>query len=118
LKAKQYLSQLAETNYKTQEQRAEYNYRMGRIYAGLREKDSAAFRYAACLRLSKATPFGFTANAALELGYFNLAKNNWQLAKEYLEMAIAMPKHAYSEGIERKAKAALSEVEKHLTDPK
>ncbi len=109
-----YLKPIGLDAYTTPEYKAEYQYRLGRIYTGLRQEDSAAYYYGQSLDLSGQSSFPFTAKAALELGYYYSKKQDWVRAKQYLERAINVPSHAYSEGIERNAKAALAEVEKHL----
>lgn len=109
-KALLFMAPLTDKSFGTIAQKGEFAYRKGRVFTGLKQQDSAAYYYQQALNITAHEPESFSANAALELGYIQMDRKNWGLARTYFEKAIDMPSHAYSEGIERKAKAALDEI--------
>lgn len=113
-RAKDYLAPFSDADYIDQILKAEFAYRQARIQTGLGIDSLAAPLYSKSLRMADGTQAIFSANAALELGFIMMRSKQWQQAKEYLEMARKLKNPAYGDGIERKAKAALAEVETHL----
>ncbi|HSI90298.1 MAG TPA: hypothetical protein VK927_04235, partial [Adhaeribacter sp.] len=86
----------------------EYLYRMARIYQGLDQPDSAAGYYQKTIVAAGNQPYYFAPNAALQLGYLALERNDKTAAKNYFKKALSYPKHEYKNSIDSKAKIALS----------
>lgn len=108
--AYKFLSALNPAGYTKPEQRAEYDYRMARIFTGLKQQDSAKAYYERCLLRSQDQEFYFLPNAALELGYILRDRGQKDSARIRFEQVLEFPSNEYSEGMERKAKAALDQL--------
>lgn len=92
--------------------RAEYQYRLGRIHQRRNTPDLAIppFRRAIFLADSANADLSFGATAALQLGYVYQQKRQTALAKQYFEKAISYKKHEYKNSIDNKARAALNQL--------
>jgi predicted negative regulator of RcsB-dependent stress response len=88
--------------------RAEYQYRLGRIFQKNNQPDRAIVVYERSLILSEPQALYFGANSALQLGYIYQLKNQRQRAIMYFQKALNYPKHEYKNSIDNKAKAALT----------
>lgn len=86
----------------------ELYYRKARIYQGLGQEDSAITYYKQTITSSGLLPYYFAPNAALQLGYLALDRNDKNTAKNYFKKALSYPKHEYKNSIDSKAKIALS----------
>src|SRR5690606_12598596 len=86
----------------------ELYYRKARIYQGLGQEDSAIVFYKQTINFSGTLPYYFAPNAALQLGYLALDRNDKTAAKSYFKKALSYPKHEYKNSIDSKAKIALS----------
>lgn len=109
--AKALLLSLGDGAYTGIEQKAEYWYRLGRVYSGLNAADSSAVCYQKAITTGGDAELYFLPNAALELGYYYKDKKNKAEARKWLEKALDYPGNEYTEGIERKAKAALDNLD-------
>jgi len=86
----------------------ELYYRKARIFQGLGKEDSAITFYKQTINFSGTLPYYFAPNAALQLGYLALERNDKISAKNYFKKALSYPKHEYKNSIDSKAKSALS----------
>jgi Tetratricopeptide repeat len=90
--------------------RAEWNYRKGRIYQKLNTLILAIPSFERAIALSENQNYSFGASAALQLGYIFQGRNEKQKAKNYFEKAISFKKHEYKNSVDNKAKAALNQL--------
>ncbi|WP_338875960.1 tetratricopeptide repeat protein [Spirosoma sp. SC4-14] len=110
-----YLRPYNETNLSLLAEKAEYNYRMGRIYQRRNEPDAAIPYLQRALALSESKQgiseqLSFGATAALQLGYIYQQKNDRTRAQSFFEKALSVKHHEYKNSVDNKAKAALSNL--------
>ena len=103
------INSYAENCFESASDRAEWNYRKGRIYQRMGDTDKAIPFFERTIVLSEGQNFSFGATAALQLGYVFQEKGNKMLAKSYFEKALSYKKHEYKNSIDNKARAALNE---------
>ena len=107
-----YLQPYSESRFSTLTERAEYNYRLGRIYQRRNDPEASIPYLSRALALTD-TPDGrqqelsFGASAALQLGYVYQQKNDRARAKSFFQKAVSFKRHEYKNSIDNKAKAAL-----------
>ncbi len=104
-----FLKNYQENTFERLTDRAEFNYRKGRIYQRMGDTDKAIPFFERTIVLSEGQNFSFGATAALQLGYVFQEKGNKPLAKSYFEKALSYKKHEYKNSIDNKARAALNE---------
>ncbi len=110
-----YLQPYSETRFATLAERAEYNYRLGRIHQRRNDPDVAIPYLSRALALTD-TPDGrqqellFGASAALQLGYVYQQKNDRTRARSFFQRALTFKRHEYKNSIDNKARAALSQL--------
>lgn len=105
-----WLQSVPEGQFVLPRDRAEWNYRKGRIHHQLGDTTRALPYYQRALLLSTEPGWSFGANAALQLGYLHQARKQKLQAKAYFERALGFRKHEYKNSIDTKAKAALNEL--------
>ncbi len=105
-KALNEMTSKSEKDYTKIEEKAEFNYRFGRIYQGLNQKKKAILYFDRAIALSENLEIYFGANAALQAGLM-LKNDNKAIAKSYFLKAISFKKHPYKTSTDAKAKAAL-----------
>ncbi len=89
----------------------EYQYRKGRIYHLKGDISDAINYYTSCIESGRAVPVYFAANAAMELGNIYAANQNYELAKKYYKMSLAMPDSDFKNSIDVRSKAGLQRIE-------
>lgn len=110
-----YLRPYTEVRFATLAERAEYNYRLGRIYQRRQDPDAAIPYLSRALTLSD-TPQGrqerlsFGASAALQLGYIYQQKNDRTRARSFFEKALSFKNHEYKNSVDNKAKAGMNSL--------
>ncbi|GAA4466428.1 hypothetical protein GCM10023189_48470 [Nibrella saemangeumensis] len=100
-----------ETYFTQPADRAEYNYRFGRIHQRSNEPDQAIPYFERAITLSEADQLSFGATSALQLGYIYQQKRNTPKARQYFQKALSYQKHEYKNSIDNKARAALTSLE-------
>lgn len=102
----------SESRFPALPDRAEYQYRLGRIHQRRRTPDLsvAPFQRAIFLTDSADAELSFGATAALQLGYVYGQKGQKELARKSFEKAISYKKHEYKNSIDNKARAALNQM--------
>lgn len=105
-----YLRPYAEVKFPITAEKAEYNYRMGRIYQRRDEPDSAIPYLNRALTLSEPDQLSFGATAALQLGYIYQQKNDRTSARSFFQKALSFKRHEYKNSVDNKARAALSQL--------
>lgn len=105
-----WLHSVPESQFTHPRDRAEWNYRKGRIYHQRGDTTQALTYYQRALKLSTEPGWSFGANAALQLGYLYQVQGQKLQAKAHFERALSFRKHEYKNSIDTKAKAALNEL--------
>ena len=100
----------SENSFESVSDRAEFNYRKGRIYQKLNNFPQAILSFERAIVLSENQNYSFGASAALQLGYIFQARNEKQKAKKYFEKAISFKKHEYKNSVDNKAKASINQL--------
>ena len=108
--ALEFLNSYTENSFDQISDRAEFNYRKGRIFQKLSNFPQAITFFDRAIVLSENQNWSFGANSALQLGYIYQLRNEKTKAKSYFEKAISYKKHEYKNSINNKAKAALNEM--------
>ncbi|GAB3763949.1 tetratricopeptide repeat protein [Spirosoma pomorum] len=106
-----YLRPYSEADLTTTAEKAEYNYRLGRIYQRRDEPDKAIpvlLRSLALCEAARDEQLSFGATSALQLGYIYRQKNDRARAKKFFQKALSFKHHEYKNSIDNKAKAGLS----------
>lgn len=104
------LENLDENAFQSVVEKAEFNYRKGRILQKLNQNNLAIplFDRSADLCVGQNCHFG--ASSCLQLGYIFQAKNDKPKARLFFEKALSYKKHEYKNSIDNKAQAALTEM--------
>lgn len=106
------LKPYSETQFPALPERAEFQYRLGRIHQRRNTPDLSIspFRRAIFLTDSADAQLSFGATAALQLGYVYQQKRQPALASQFFEKALSYKKHEYKNSIDNKARAALNQM--------
>ena len=99
---------VTEKSFISTEEKAEFNYRKGRILQKSGQAASAIPYYNRALTIAQQEAAGFGAASALQLGYIFLEKNDKPNAIAHFKKAMAFKKHEYKNSIDNKARAALT----------
>ncbi|MFC0184705.1 hypothetical protein ACFFJX_20180 [Pseudarcicella hirudinis] len=105
-----FLGNLTEAQFESLSDKAEFNYRKGRIYQRMDDSLKAVPLFERAINLSSGQNWSFGANAALQTGYIFQQKGDRMKAKYFFEKAISFKKHEYKNSVDNKAKAALNEM--------
>ncbi len=109
-KALEILNSYSETNFDQASDRAELNYRKGRIFQKMNNFPQAITSFERAILLSENQNWSFGASSALQMGYIFQSKKEKAKAKSYFEKSISYKKHEYKNSVDNKAKAALNEM--------
>lgn len=102
------LKPFQETLFPNPSDKAEFQYRLGRIFQRQNQPDSSIVHYERAIVLSQAQSLYFGAASALQLGYIYQAKGRKVKAIGYFKQALNYPKHEYKNSVDNKARAALT----------
>lgn len=105
-----YLRPYTEASFSIPAEKAEYNYRLGRIHQRRENPDSAIPYLTRALALSETDQLSFGATAALQLGYIYQQKNDRTRARSFFEKALSFRHHEYKNSVDNKAKAGLNSL--------
>lgn len=105
-----YLRPYNEAKFTLPAEKAEYNYRMGRIYQRQNDPDAAIPYLNRALTLSEPEQLSFGATAALQLGYIYQRKNDRTRARSFFQKALSFKRHEYKNSVDNKARAGLSQL--------
>ncbi|MCY7357927.1 MAG: DUF3808 domain-containing protein [Rudanella sp.] len=102
----------SETQFPTLPDRAEFQYRLGRIHQRRNTPDLSVgpFLRAIFLTDSADAQLSFGATAALQLGYIYEKKRQIPVARQFFKKALSYKKHEYKNSIDNKARAALNQM--------
>jgi tetratricopeptide (TPR) repeat protein len=101
-----------ENSFRSLSDKAEFNYRKGRIYQKSPQSDKAIPYFERAIELVQTNSLYFGPAAALQLGYIYKEKKQKDRAAVYFKKALAYKKYEYKNSIDNKARAALTEMEK------
>ena len=104
-----YLRPYNEAKFQLIPEKAEYNYRIGRVYQRRNDSDAAIPYLNRALSLSESDQLSFGATAALQLGYIYQQKNDRTRARLFFQKALSFKRHEYKNSVDNKARAALNE---------
>ena len=104
-----YLRPYTEATFSVTAEKAEYTYRMGRIFQRRNNPDAAIPYLNRALTLSEPEQLSFGATAALQLGYIYQQKNDRPRARSFFQKALSFKRHEYKNSVDNKAKAGLSQ---------
>lgn len=102
------LKPYTEVTFQTVPERAEYQYRLGRIYQKQGNVPAAIGAFERSIALSDPDQLSFGATSALQLGYLFQQQRNVPKAKQAFEKALSYKHHEYKNSIDNKARAALN----------
>ncbi len=97
-------------SFKTETDRIEFHYRMGRIYQRQGEATQAIQSYKKVFIYESSANTYEAANAALQLGLIYLERKNAEEAKPFFEKVLGYEGFPYEDGIHQKAKAGLARL--------
>ena len=103
-----YLRPYSEARFAPVAERAEYNYRLGRIHQRRNDPDAAIPYLNRALALSQTDHLTFGATAALQLGYIYQQKNDRPKARSFFQKALSFKRHEYKNSVDNKARAGLN----------
>ncbi len=89
----------------------EFYYRKGRLAHKTQDLPTAKLYYLQTIDLTGAQPWYFAPNSALQLGYIYQGQGDLASAKKYFEKALSYKRYEYKNGIDRKAKSALDQLQ-------
>jgi len=104
-----FLQPYTEQRFTLPAEKAEFNYRKGRILQKRGELTAAVPYFERAIALSEGQTFSFGATAALQLGYVYRQLGQPAKARQAFQKALSYPKHEYKSSVDNKAKAALNE---------
>ncbi|PAC32029.1 lipopolysaccharide assembly protein LapB [Flectobacillus sp. BAB-3569] len=107
-KAKELMTDLKENQFSLNTEKAEYNYRKGRVFQKLHEITLAEEHFERAIVLSQNASISYGALACLQLGYIFQETKQKEKAKYYFEKVLTYSKHEYKNSADNKAKAALN----------
>jgi tetratricopeptide (TPR) repeat protein len=99
-------------DFKLLRDKIEFNYRLGRMYEGLARYNDAIASYQKAINLGKAASYYFAANAALSAGSIYEHIQDYNMAANYYNQALAMKNHEYQSSIDNQAKDGLTRMHK------
>ncbi|MVM41744.1 tetratricopeptide repeat protein [Spirosoma sp. HMF3257] len=105
-----YLRPYSDSKFSLTTEKAEYNYRLGRIYQRRNDPDTAIPYLIQALALSEPDQLSFGATAALQLGYIYQQKNDRARARSFFQKALSFKHHEYKNSVDNKARAGLSSL--------
>lgn len=100
----------SEASFSLNSEKAEFNYRKGRIYQRRGDGDEAIPYFERSVSLSEADGLSYGATSSLQLGYIYQQKRNPAKARQCFRKALSYKKHEYKNSIDNKARAALNEL--------
>ena len=97
-------------NYSTVHDKAEYYYRLGRVYDALQRDSNALVSYQQAINTGKGTSYYFAPMSALKMGNLYEQRKEAGRAINYYNMAIGFKNHQQENSIEQKAKEGLKRL--------
>ncbi len=104
------LETFTESSFSEASNKAEFNYRRGRILQKMSKASQALPYFERSIQLTRNTNLYFGPSSALQLGYIYKEQSKNSLAISYFKKALSYKKHEYKNSIDNKARAALSNM--------
>jgi tetratricopeptide (TPR) repeat protein len=101
------LSDKTTADFNTQADKAEFPYRLGRIYDIMGDPEQAIKFYKSTIQKGAQLPAYFASRAALQIGLIYEANKNFKEAIDYYNICIAMKNHAFKNSMDQKAKSGI-----------
>ncbi|WP_266364429.1 tetratricopeptide repeat protein [Tellurirhabdus rosea] len=105
--ARNTLRPFSEKDFPLTPEKAEFQYRQGRIFQRRGEPLAAIPHFERAIALSEADQLSFGATSALQLGYIYKQQNKPAQARQYFQKALSYEKHEYKNSVDNKARAGL-----------
>lgn len=106
----QALENYSESSFSKIENKAELNYRRGRILQKMGQTNQALPYFERSIQLTQNTNLYFGPSSALQMGYIYKEQSKNQQAITFFRKAMSYKKHEYKNSIDNKARAALTEL--------
>jgi tetratricopeptide (TPR) repeat protein len=97
-------------SFKSEEYKAEYYYRLGRIFFETKNYDNAEIFFLKVIKTYNQVKKYYIPYSALELSYIYKIKANREKQKEFLEIALKLNNSEYKNSIKQKAKTELQHL--------
>jgi len=94
-------------DFNTPADRAEFSYRLARIYDIMGDQEQAIKFYKSTIQKGAELPEYFASRAALQIGLIFEANKKFKEAIEYYNICIAMKNHAFKNSMDQKAKSGI-----------
>ena len=94
-------------DFSTRADRAEFSYRLARIYDIMGDQEQAIKFYKSTIQKGAELPDYFASRAALQIGLIFEANKKFKEAIEYYNICIAMKNHAFKNSMDQKAKSGI-----------
>jgi tetratricopeptide (TPR) repeat protein len=94
-------------DFHTPADRAEFSYRLARIYDIMGDQEQAIKFYISTIQKGAELPAYFASRAALQIGLIYEANNNFKEAIDYYNICINMKNHAFKNSMDQKAKSGI-----------
>ncbi len=101
------LSDKTTADFNTQTDKAEFPYRLGRIYDIMGDPEQAIKFYKSTIQKGAQLPAYFASRAALQIGLLYEANKKFKEAIEYYNICINMKNHAFKNSMDQKAKSGI-----------
>ena len=94
-------------DFNTPADRAEFSYRLARIYDIMGDQEQAIKFYKSTIQKGAELPEYFASRAALQIGIIYESNKKFKEAIEYYNICIAMKNHAFKNSMDQKAKSGI-----------
>lgn len=101
------LADMTSLDFKSAADKTEFPYRLARIYDLLGDTTLAIQYYKSAIQKGTNLPEYFASRAALQVGLIYESKQQYQEAKAYYNICLAMKNHAFKNSMDQKAKSGL-----------
>ena len=110
--AKAMLQTITPADLKTYKQQVEYYYRKARLAHKTHDINGAKLFYQQTIDMTGDSPWYFSPNSSLQMGYILQAAGDYKDARTYFQQALDFKRHEYKNSIDSKAKSALEQFPK------
>jgi hypothetical protein len=104
------LTETGTDSFTTARDKAEYHYRLGRVYDALQKDSNALASYQQAVQLGKSSTYYFAPMSALRMAYIYEQRKDAAHANAYFQMAISFKNHQQENSIEQKGKEGLKRL--------
>lgn len=94
-------------SFTLEQEKLEYEYRLGRIYDDLNKNEDAIQYYTAAINIGLTSKEYYAARAAVQIGEIYEREGKKKLAVTYFEKCISLKDHEYKNSLDQRAKAGI-----------